>query len=278
MPAQELAVRAAFWFEGAVSRAEQNPQRHHRLFAQRIDRGIGDLRETLPQVSVDPARRAAERRDRDIVAHRVDGLGSGLRHHVDDEFHVLRAPTVEGVVSSEVLQGFEVDVVPLDGNQHAVGEQSVVMARRGPLFRIGIAQHRSVARVHQQHLSGAQPAALDDVFRRHRHDAGFRGRGDHARPGALPPQRSQAVAIQRRADHDAVAERQRGRAVPRLAKRGMVLVEGAQVGRHVRHRLPRLGHQHHHRVGQVAARQVIPGAPGARARCRGRPSPNPPAR
>ena len=104
-----------------MSRAKQDPKRHHRLLAQRVDGGVGDLRETLSEVAVHPARRPPQRRDGDVVAHRVDRLGGGLGHHVDYELHVLGPPAMHGVLRAEVLHGLEIDVMPLHGDQHAVG-------------------------------------------------------------------------------------------------------------------------------------------------------------
>jgi hypothetical protein len=60
--------------------------------------------------------------------------------------------------------------------------------------------------------------------------------------------RAQAVAVQRGADLAAVGEGDRGRAVPRLHQRGVVLVEGAALLVHQLVAGPGLRDQHHHRV------------------------------
>ena len=56
------------------------------------------------------------------------------------------------------------------------------------------------------------------------------------------------VAIEGRADHAAVGERDRGRSVPGLEQRAVKLVERATLVVHQRVLVPRLGDHHHHRV------------------------------
>src|SRR6266567_6911726 len=102
MAAPQLAVRATLWLERAAAGAEQNPERHDGLLAERVDRRVGDLRKTLSQVAVETARGAAQRRDRDVGAHRVHGLGSRLGHGRDHDLHILVAPAVELLLALEV--------------------------------------------------------------------------------------------------------------------------------------------------------------------------------
>src|ERR1700716_1743056 len=61
MLALQLAVGAAFRLEGPVARAQEHAQRHHRFLAKWVYCGVGDLRESLSEVAVYAARRAAER-------------------------------------------------------------------------------------------------------------------------------------------------------------------------------------------------------------------------
>ena len=69
VPPGQLGLRAALGLERARARAQQRAQRHDRFLAQRVDRGVGHLRKSLAQVAVKTPRRAAERRDGDVVAH-----------------------------------------------------------------------------------------------------------------------------------------------------------------------------------------------------------------
>ena len=93
-----------------------------------------------------------------------------------------------------------------------------------------------------------QDVLLGDVqhadFGRHHDEVVFRH---------VVARRAQAVAVEHRADHLAVGERDRRRAVPRLHHRRVILVERLALGGHGFVPGPRLGNHHEHRVRQRAA-------------------------
>ncbi len=97
---------------------------------------------------------------------------------------------------------------------------------------------------------GMQPLLEHDVFGRNVEHADFRRHDDQVVLGDVVARRTQAVAIEHRADHRAVGERDRRRAVPRLHQRRVVLVERLQLLRHRLVVLPRLGDHHQDRVRQ----------------------------
>ncbi len=108
--------------------------------------------------------------------------------------------------------------------------------------------------VDEEHFSRLQTPLLDDMAL---------GYGQHARLGRHNDQivvghdvtrRAQAVAIERGADLASIGKGDRGRAVPRLHHRGVVLVEGAAARVHERVLFPGLGDHHHHGVRQRVAR------------------------
>jgi hypothetical protein len=107
--------------------------------------------------------------------------------------------------------------------------------------------------VDQQHPARLQPPLLDDAFLRDRQDAGFRRQDDAVVVGDDVARRTQAVAVERRADLAAVGEGHRGRPVPRLHQGGVVLVERLAVGAHRLVAGPGLGDQHHHRMAERVA-------------------------
>ena len=253
MQAAELPVDSAFRFQRSASRSEQHAKRHHGLLAERVDGWIRDLRESLAQIAIEAAGRPAQRCDGYVVAHRVDRLGAGLRHRLDDELHILGAPTVQAMVHRQVLERVEVDVVALDRHEDAVSEKAVVVPRGGALLGLVVAQHRAVTRVDQQHLPRPEASAFDHCLGGHRDDAGFRRRRDEAIGRALPAQRPQSVAVERGADHDAVAERQRGRPVPWLEPDRLVAVEIAHRRGEVSASFPGVGDKAHQGLGHFPA-------------------------
>ena len=66
--------------EQVRARPNVHPERHHQLFADRVDRGIGDLREMLCEVVEEQSRLVREHRQRRIRAHRSNRLLSIYRH------------------------------------------------------------------------------------------------------------------------------------------------------------------------------------------------------
>ena len=110
--------------------------------------------------------------------------------------------------------------------------------------------------VDEEHPAGLQPHLLDHGGRvevehaclgRHHHEA-VAGDPDAGRP--------KAVAVEDRADHRAVGEGHRRRAVPRLHQRRVVLVERPTRRVHRFVPLPGLRDHHQHGVRQAAATEV----------------------
>ena len=81
---------------------------------------------------------------------------------------------------------------------------------------LGVVDDHAALEVDEEELAGLQAALALDVGRRLVHHAGLRAQDDPAVLGLQPAAGAQAVAVQRRADHAAVGERDRRGAVPRL--------------------------------------------------------------
>ncbi len=110
--------------------------------------------------------------------------------------------------------------------------------------------------VEVERAPGLEAALVFDVLGRDRESADLGAHDDAAVLRDDVPRGSQAVAIQHRADPASVGVRDGRRAVPRLHHAGVELVERAAVRVHLRLVLPGLGDHHHHRVTEVAAREV----------------------
>ena len=101
-------------------------------------------------------------------------------------------------------------------------------------------------------MPGCRRSLQADVLGRDVEHADLARHDDEVVLGHVVARRTQAVAIEHRADHRAVGERHRRRAVPRLHQRRVVLVEGAPRRIHRLVVLPRLGDHHQHGVRQRA--------------------------
>ena len=87
----------------------------------------------------------------------------------------------------------------------------------------------------------------------HRQRAGFGRQDDAVVVGDEVARRTQAVAVERRADLLAIGKADGGRAVPRLHQGGMIFVECLALGRHQLVAGPGFRDQHHHRMRQRIA-------------------------
>ena len=99
---------------------------------------------------------------------------------------------------------------------------------------------------HQQ-LAGTKPVLANDMLFRDRQHTGL-GRQDDMTVVCLPPaQRAQPIAVKRRAQLDAIAEQHRGRAIPWLHQRRVIMIEVFQLARQ-RSMLPRMRDERGHRL------------------------------
>ena len=70
-------------------RPDERDERHHELFADRIDRRIRHLREQLLEVAVEHFRPSGQHRQRGVVAHRPGRFLAGTRHRREDDPEIL---------------------------------------------------------------------------------------------------------------------------------------------------------------------------------------------
>ena len=245
-------------FEQRVAPSQPGVERHHVALANRVDRRVGHLRELLLEVGVEQPRRVGQHRERRVVAHRADRLFAVARHRLEHVLDLFFAVAVQDLAFEQLA--FAKRLLParleLDAAlnpPHALAHP----ARIGPLIGdapldLVVVQQLATLDVDGDHLAGSEPPGFDDLSGIEVDQPNFRSHHDQPVAGDLIAGRAQAVAIHRRADHPAVRKGDRGRTVPRLGQAGVVLVEAAQARINVRHLLPGLGHEHHHRVQRAA--------------------------
>ena len=237
-------------------RPDERDERHHELFADRIDRRIRHLREQLLEVAVEHLRPPGQHRQRGVVAHRPDRFLARARHRREDDPEILlrvaeRLLAVEqrhlGVLRRRGLR----QVVERD--PRALDPLAVRLRRGERALQFGVVDDAALLGIHEQHLSRLQPPLLDDLALRNVEHADFGGHHDVVVVGDDEARGPQAVAVERRADLPAVGERHRGGTVPRLHQRRVVFVERAAVLVHQRIAGPGLGDHQHHRVRERIA-------------------------
>ena len=123
--------------------------------------------------------------------------------------------------------------------------------RREPRLDGLVVLDATALRINAQHLAGPQLSASNPAVTADVHHARLRGAANQTVLADHVAQRSQAVAIQRGADPDAVREHQTGRSIPGFHQARVVAIEIADRGIDVK-ALPGLGDQHRQGVADVA--------------------------
>ena len=254
---EALLLRRALMVQDVRTRADEGDEAHHQLLADRVDRRIGDLGEVLLEIIVEQLGLRRHGRDRRVRAHRADRFlaGHGHRRHQDAGVFLGVAEGLLAVEQRHVgargagldrLEVFELDLGALE--PFAIG-----MRRGEALLDLVVGDDAALLHVDQQHAAGLEAPFGDDLFFGNRQHAHFRGHDHQAVLGDEIARRTQAVAVERRADLAAVGEGDGGGAVPRLHQRGVIFVEGAALFIHQRIAGPGFRNQHHHGVGHGIA-------------------------
>ena len=149
-------------------RPDHADQRHHQLFADRVDRRIGDLREVLLEIGREMLGTARKHRRRIIRTHRADGLLTREDHRAQQELDVFLG-VAEGLL--RIQQGGIVG-----GHGSDTGRQLVEPDLRllqpftvglglGELgLDLGIVDDAALLQIDQEHLAGLQTPFLDDAL------------------------------------------------------------------------------------------------------------------
>ena len=229
-------------------------QRHHQLLAYRVDGRVGDLRELLAEVVVQQLRTVGEHGKRGVVAHGVDGFGTGGTHGDNQPFHVLLGVAEEAQHAVVVLHAVRhlasaFQFVQLDA---VVGKPGAVGLGFGKLLlQFAVVVDFTLFGVNQQNLARLQASFLLDVSRLEVHHTHFACHHHHAAFRNEVACRAQPVAVEHAARIASVAEEQCSRTVPRLHQDGVVFVKGFQVFADGVLFVERFRHQHCHGVRQA---------------------------
>ena len=248
------------FLEQIVLGANRRFGRGHQLLANRIDRRIRHLREQLLEVVVERLRFVRQHGERRVGAHRADRLLPVGRHRREDHFEILDR-VAERLLLLEQLVGFEGFNrgraagfgQRLERDEAAVEPFAIRLPRRHRLLDLFVLHDSAERSIDEKHFARLQASFVRDVLRRDVEDAGLGRHHDQSVLGHRVARRTQPVAIEHRADPDAVGERDRRGTVPRLHHARMEMVERALAVAHLRVVLPRLRNHHHHGVRQRAA-------------------------
>ncbi len=267
---EALVTRGALEVEQVRPRSDERDEAHDQLFADRVDRRVGHLREVLLEVGVEQLRLRRQRGNGRVGPHRTDRLLTGGRHRREQETQVLLG-VAEGLLAIEQRHvgagGARLDAAQVLEHDLSLLQPLVIRVRaRQRLLDLGVGHDAVLDEVDKQHLAGLQAPLGDDAFLGNRKHAHLGREHDQIVVGHIVARRPQAVAVEGRADLPAVGEGDRRRPVPRLHQCGVILVEGAPLFVHERIARPGFRDEHHHRV----AERIAAAHRGTRARCRSR--------
>jgi hypothetical protein len=239
---------------------DERHEGHHRLLADRVDRGIGHLGEELAEIGIQGLRPIGEDGEGRVVAHGSDGLLPCRGHGRHDEAQVFLR-VAEGLLSIEELVAV--------GHGHVVRHRDVAEAELRavePLLvgavpgeavlQLLVVDDAPLVEVDEEHLSGLEAPLLADLALRDVEHAGLGGEDHQIVVGEDVAGGAQPVPIEHGPDLPAVGEGHGGGAVPGLHERGVVLVEGAAPLVHEGVVGPGLRDHQHHRVGEGVAAEI----------------------
>ncbi|MNM41960.1 hypothetical protein D3C81_527880 [compost metagenome] len=215
--------------------AELGGQGHRAVFAQRIDRRVGDLREGLAEVVVQRTAALAEHGHRRVIAHRAGGFLFGLGQRPQHLLHFLAAELVQLVVTAQgalVERFFHQRRVDQFGLQ--VGDallQPLLVRCTAAVDAVDGLRIEQVAalEVDGDHLARAELALAHHALGRYFPHTCFGGDQEVPIGSQHPARRAQAVAVEGAHRVAAVAGDDAGRAVPRFAVEAVEFVERGQV-------------------------------------------------
>ncbi len=234
-------------------------QRHDDAFAQRIDRGIRNLRKLLPEIIERRADFFRQHRHRCVVTHRADRLHLGLGEHGDNLAQLLARQVEHLLIAGENIRLHRL------GRRRRIDQLRVQVANtflqpflvRRTRFQnvvdlIVVEQH-AVDEIDGEHFARTQAALADHILVVVVVDADLRCDRDvpvfcqHIACG------TQAVAIETAGRVATVGQHDAGRPVPRLELTIVELVESTHVGVDIVNGLPGRRHQYAHRLDNVHA-------------------------
>ena len=162
--------------------ADEGHQRHHDRFADRVNRGVGHLREQLLEVVVQRLVFVGQNGQWAVVAHGANGFFTGRGHGGQQELDVFLCgakgllQVEQGHIRSGGQRG-RGDVVQLDAQ---VFDPLLVRFGAGQTgLQLFVVDHAALFQIDQEHLARLQTPLAHDLAFGDRQYAGFRTHDDH---------------------------------------------------------------------------------------------------
>ena len=242
--------------EQVVLGADARRDAHHDRLARRVDRRVRHLREQLLEVGVEERPLVGEDGEREVVAHRADRLLGVARERRQDHLQVFLRPAERKLARAQRLAARHARwALGQVGEMHVADLEPrlVRLARRDLALDLLVGDDPVLFDVDEEELARLQPSLAEHVLGWNVQHTGLRREHDPAVLRLEPAARAQSVAVECRADHAAVGERDCSGPVPRFHQAPVEVVETAQVIGYVVAPGVSLGDHHHQRVCNRAA-------------------------
>ena len=227
--------------------------RHHGALPVVVDRGVGHLGEPLAEVGRERACTPGERRDRRVVAHRVDGVAPALRDRAEHEAQLLARVAVQRVARDELGLGRRDPVARL-AEADALGHPGRVGPARRELSRELGVEAQAALGVDREELARPETCAPDADALGQRNGARLGGDRDEPVVADRDTERAESVPVELRTADDAIREDEPRRPVPRLDGHGVIAAHRALLLVDARVVLPGWWHQPRECLLDVEAR------------------------
>ncbi len=255
---QAFLACIAFELEDVGARPDEGHEAHDQFLADRIDRRIGHLREILLEIGIEELRLRRQCRNRRVGAHRPDRFLAGHRHRRQQKRKILLAVAERLLAIQEQHIGarrtrMDREIHILEHDLGALQPFGIRMRGGERAFDFVVRDDAALLQIDEQHLARLQPPFGNDPLFGDRQDAGFRGQHDEPVAGDDIARRTQAIAVEHRADLAAIGKGDGGRPVPGFHHRGVIFVEGAARRIHQWVARPGFRNEHHHRMAKRIA-------------------------
>ena len=253
-----LLLSVAFKIEDVGARPDEGHEAHDQFLADRVDRRIGYLCEILLEIGIEELRLRRQCRNRRVGAHRPDRFLAGHRHRRQQKQKIFLAVAERLLAIQERhirarRTWMDREIHILEHDLGALQPFGIRMRGGERAFDFVVRDDPALFQIDEQHPAGLQPPFGNDPLFGDRQDADFRGQHDEPVAGDDIARRTQAIAVEHRADLAAIGKGDGGRSVPGLHHRGVIFVEGAARRVHQRIARPGLRNEHHHRMAKRIA-------------------------
>src|SRR5208282_2648687 len=227
---------------------------HHVRLAERVDRRVRDLRETLLAVIPEGSASGRDESRRGIVPHAPNSFLALDAERLEQQSKLIFAPAQRCGNAPGIRRGIR-DRGDSFWRSGAGNIRRSRRTRMEPQQRADFVPtvNNSGRRVREEHFARTEPLPLGDLLARKISQAHFRSQNEEAVLRQRVTQGPQTVAVELRANEIAVAEHQRGGTVPRLLLAGTDLQESSQRRVDVLLRFPSRRNKAQHGGGNAVA-------------------------